>query len=105
MNRNLLIASGNSHPVDYLAFPQDGVIVFCCLQERSKTKHFRLGKKFLIHSLGKLKFCIWGPSSAKVEKEQSQKRQTSDKGAEDFHFQGFLYHSNSCACKSFLVLW
>ena len=33
MNRNLLIASGNSHPVDYLAFPQDGVIVFCCLQD------------------------------------------------------------------------
>lgn len=27
---------------------------------RSKTKHFRLGKNFLIHSLGMLDFLIWG---------------------------------------------
>ena len=45
MSRNLLIASENSHPVDYLAFPQDGVIIFFLLAGWSKMTYFRLGKK------------------------------------------------------------
>lgn len=40
MSRNLLIASGNSHPVDYLAFPPDGVIGFCCLQDGQRWNTF-----------------------------------------------------------------
>lgn len=36
---------------------------------RSKTKHFRSGKNFLIHSLGMLEFWIRGSSPAEVEKD------------------------------------
>lgn len=57
---------------------------------RSKTKHFRFGKKCLIHSLGLLEFWIWGLLPAELVKKVTTEEQLLSE-PEDFHFQSSLH--------------